>query len=931
MPAFLRLTRTGPIALFALSLSAFVPVGGHAQEITSAEQPAPMAPVPADWVPHSHFGLQFALPPTLELGRESNEPGNRGVSFLHVEEGTRSLFTMRLAPPEETAQLPAQGTDAYRIAISEMMDVPLTLTDQTLTLGDMLLHVYSGNGTRVVNGDQLIGTRMLFLVADAPLASGETLWIGYLNVGSAVNGAEAAEAAFLASLQTENGVDIGAVAPGISLEGQATLAVPSDSAEAEMAEADSVAPAESPADLTTPPATPEAEPAPVEPPVAEAPTQADATPATPLVDGLASVTLAPDVALTALTGDAAETWATFAHPDYPEAVHTAFMVAQPGPDAEALAAMLLDRFNAIDSVQEGSHDGVPVWIISGASRSQPDGTPVQSGAPHAQYMVTQACLPGGGPVVLGIVTTATRAAPPILEIITSTLGLTMPATATPCAADIGAAVTALPIGAIAHAPVVPDLALDSFDRFGVHLVTLEGMQTRRDQERDGVAEFTRKNRDSSTSDGSEITLRIMSPSARDQITTAPSGSPEFLATLAHFAGVPLVRTGETVPLGAMVLDVIRGDGTVSGRDNRVLYLISRAPSATGQNVWIGILNVNVPEAEAAALEQAVIDGLALTDAARFDGTETVALLDGAVRIAVLPGQVVTDRDERSNGARLALSAAADTPAHTLFAMERRTDADPEATAALSQRVARIDTVSDGVIDGYPVWIFEGGTDRLPDLTQPAPGQTSPAWLAITQDCAPGAGPVVLGALATQAYLDQVGGFDAVIAPVRLTLPEGSTPCPAPMFDAVAAVGITLETPQRTVPDPVMPPPPAVQTGKPTTPPVAAPDPAEDAWVAAVNSNSAQGMMAYLNAYPDGAHTQEARDWLAMHAPRPADPDTEAWQAALALGTAPAMWTYLKAQPNGAYAAQARAELQALTAPPPMPTPTAPQPSFNKRG
>ncbi|MCL4675246.1 MAG: hypothetical protein KJZ59_04285, partial [Pararhodobacter sp.] len=142
----------------------------------------------------------------------------------------------------------------------------------------------------------------------------------------------------------------------------------------------------------------------------------------------------------------------------------------------------------------------------------------------------------------------------------------------------------------------------------------------------------------------------------------------------------------------------------------------------------------------------------------------------------------------------------------------------------------------------------------------------------------------------------------------LQLPDGPTPPPPP----VAAT----PDPQP----PRAPPPPVVDAGIPDTPAPGGPDPEAEAWARILAEPTVDATHAYLRAWPNGAHAAQARDWLAARGivppgvapvPPPAvdhpapDPEAEAWARISAEPTVDATYAYLQAWPNGAHAAQAR--------------------------
>jgi hypothetical protein len=143
-------------------------------------------------------------------------------------------------------------------------------------------------------------------------------------------------------------------------------------------------------------------------------------------------------------------------------------------------------------------------------------------------------------------------------------------------------------------------------------------------------------------------------------------------------------------------------------------------------------------------------------------------------------------------------------------------------------------------------------------------------------------------------------------------------------------------------------------------PVAMADPQVEAWSAAEAAQSPDAMIAFLLAYPDGDHADEARAWLMARAIMPPGPavqqpgpsngvvspppsDAEfGYAQARARGTVQALWDFVKAFPEGEFTQMAVADLIRLGAdaryllapggdamPTPQPyaqTPVAPEPA-----
>lgn len=660
---------------------------------------------------------------------------------------------------------------------------------------------------------------------------------------------------------------------------------------------------------------------------------ADAPAVFTVLEGRLGLTLPADIQVSDLSGDDVQTWATLAHPEFPDMAHTAVVVAHPGADIEAITTAITDRFNSIEAVTEGMHQETPVWVISGLSSRRPDGSRPQDDGSHAQIMVTQSCLPDGGPALFGVVTTRMRAAPDVLAAILSTVALTLPDDAAPCADAIGAAIMALPLGDIDRPEPAPEVAAAAnwvpYERFGIQLLAPEGMRVRRDRDTARQREYWLTNTDEDTSIGADTVLRVFTQAQRAEVSTDPTNSPEFAATLSRLGGADVALTDETVQLGDTVLSVFRGremetdEGITAER--RLTYLINSRPTATGLNPWIAINTFGLTEADAIAYEQQTMAGLALADAPMYDGVRVESLLADTVRIALLPGQRVANLEDR--GALMLLDIADESDpdrSHTLYAVEGLPDIRPALADAINRRLPRITAITQSTVDGVPVWIFDGGSDRSPSHGPMPDGQVSPARVVVSHLCAPGdRGPLLIGVLTTQERFDQADGWEGMMAPVRVSMPERSVPCPTTLADILATITVTGAA------APATPEPPVARTVKPGTPPSVSVDPEIAAWEAARAADTVQSMEAYLRDHPQGAHAGEARDRLAALTPPPPTPEMLAWAEAEAQDTPAAMWTYLKAYPQGMHARLAHEALRGY-AMPQAPAP-APAPAPGKRG
>jgi len=564
-------------------------------------------------------------------------------------------------------------------------------------------------------------------------------------------------------------------------------------------------------------------------------TPAAAAPLVPMFAHLVGVTLPPETQVAETTLGTPFNRIALAHPEAMDTPHTLLLIGDTAPDGAAVSQGVADQFSSIDQVTDGTFQGAAVWIIDGESRVGPDGLRAAPGsAPRARIMVTQACPPADGPVMLGAVTTSTRGVPAIMDVILGGMTLSMPSDARPCPANIGEALMALPLGPVAVSDgqsgpeAAADLPAQPAAAFGLAYQVPEGMTIRRQRDDDSRRELTLTNVDEETDTGTEITLRVLTPAQRRRMVEAPVDSPEFIAFLARVSQMDVQRTETVTQVGSLRYRHFVGSGSldINGQmqSGRFLYLVTETPSATGLSPWIGVGSVGVPDDQAAAIEAMVLSSLTLDDPVVYDGTQQISFLDGAIRVAVLPGDTVQDSEAVAGFGRMMLSNSA-TPdtAHTLYVLEQRDADSMDLIADMQRRFEVISAVTAGQIDETPVWMIEGRVDRAPNGRRSQDGSTSPGLMAVTRHCAPGGGPLIIGLLTADDRLSGSAPFASMLAPVRLTMPDGSAPCSAQVDAALADLVIRSAAPM----DDADSPPPAVSLPEVTMPPATSPVVPED--------------------------------------------------------------------------------------------------------
>lgn len=453
--------------------------------------------------------------------------------------------------------------------------------------------------------------------------------------------------------------------------------------------------------------------------------------------------------------------------------------------------------------------------------------------------------------------------------------------------------------------------------------------------------------------GIRLGVRLLMPA--DLAEMPPPGTPEFTAALSGFARMELIQTGETLQLGSYLLHAYVGTGPrADGLDVRGVFYISHETDAQGNGLLVGSLVVGQGAEAAAAIEAQFIGSLAAVETAAetappetpavepapvdeaLDGEALTLLVDRA-SLALAEGDVVIREQQGETGSTVMLITA---QGHLL----RISAVAPGLPVDAQGLLRSFDAVEDGLLGDHAVWVVRGAAQRSPADAEALEGEVFPARLIAPQFCVGGSLPYLLALVADAG---QEASLDALQAGLSLSRPEGAEDCP----QAIEA----LSQPQTTA-EPVAPEPPVVAAADPVAADPATPAPADPgkdpaasaarvpdpapvsvlpateagAWDSALQVGTPEAMQAYLDAWPRGLHSADARAWLAAQsAPLPVvSGDDQAWIDALSDARPQALWSYLKAWPQGAYVEAARSLLanptMGLPAPVVAPAP-APEP------
>ncbi len=497
---------------------------------------------------------------------------------------------------------------------------------------------------------------------------------------------------------------------------------------------------------------------------------------------------------------------------------------------------------------------------------------------------------------------------------------------------------ALPLPLLAQdtaATEQPALVWTGIERFGLRFEVPEGAPVTDDFDSPAQRSFAV----STTGEGEvgiRLGVRLLMPAELAEMP--PPGTPEFTAALSGFARMELIQTGETLQLGSYLLHAYVGTGPrADGLDVRGVFYISHETDAQGNGLLVGSLVVGQGDEAAAAIEAQFIGSLAVAEAAPVEATteappeatepafaEALTLMPDRASLALSDGDVVIRELIGSVGSTVMLISE---QGHLL----RVTSTAPGVPVEVGRLMRSLDGVDEALVGEHPVWVVHGGAARSPADADVREGEVFPARMIAPQFCVDGVVPYLLALVADPG---QEASLDALQAGLSLLRPNGAVDCP----QAIEALTLPQAEPEpQPQPEPQPEPQPQPQPDMPPADPGKDPSagaarvpltvqpPTEAlAWESALQAGTPEAMQDFLDAWPRGLYSADARAWLnAQAAPQPqVSGDDQAWIDALSQGRPEALWTYIKAQPQGAYVEAARGLLtvQTMVQPTPQPVP-----------
>lgn len=515
----------------------------------AAALPDPSGALPAGWEQIDALGVRMAIPPglTVEIA-----PEGHGVTIGGRDEAARTEIEMGgiIGGLDRVEALP--GSPEFPAVLERWAEVEVRDTGRSLYIGprEMRLYVAAGEQEETPQlGGRLIG---YYLVSMQPDAAGDPLILGGVFRGYA---------------EAEAVTQIGQI-----IAGYGDAAAPR-----------SEAPADDPADA---PAT-----------------------ETAILPGLAGLRLPPGV--TVMQEDRNDRSADLFLGDTGAQPHTRINAGRlmGRPLEQQLDRML----HEVDAVIEAEIGGVPVWVIHGTATHSLEDRPVDAAARiPAQIVVPRLCEDGAPVYLLGILAAPGDEAR--LDAMLPQLALQRPDGAEECAASVIEAVHALFARSVAPAsgssdaaPVTPSSALPEdwvqHSRFGLSFAAPAGMEMRRERSVADRLEYWLQARDTSGEITEEISIRVFTPRALQDMPLQSPDQQGFAAMLSDFGELTVADTGERMALGDLSLRAFRGEGQEDGRAVRLLYLIAEAPAANGLTPWLVLRSAGLAPEAAAGFER----------------------------------------------------------------------------------------------------------------------------------------------------------------------------------------------------------------------------------------------------------------------------------------------------------------------------------------
>ncbi|AGA34098.1 hypothetical protein TVNIR_2456 [Thioalkalivibrio nitratireducens DSM 14787] len=327
-----------------------------------------------------------------------------------------------------------------------------------------------------------------------------------------------------------------------------------------------------------------------------------------------------------------------------------------------------------------------------------------------------------------------------------------------------------PIPSPASSPELPE-EWNWHEVFGVRLGLPKGFTRTPTDEVDesrGVAAYF-GNPDASLRSVTAIGLHFTRP---ETMAVAGLVSPEAVArSMSRQFPFTVAATGETVPLLGEHFDVLSGeDRSLFGLSSRRLSVyLGRTVNSWGYLPMVTILHTNLSERRATELNAAILASLHAIGGIEI-GMPDPRQFEGLVQVRVPPGgRWVSPGSIRFREGRRG-------PLHAELLMQQLGPLENAALLFLESRFAVLPRVTEGTVEGIPVWVLNGPALNVPGADASG-DEAGPAWQRrslITRLCPPSAGPVVLSAAVGP---DQTMAQEDLLKLPRLTLPDDAAPCP----------------------------------------------------------------------------------------------------------------------------------------------------------
>ncbi|WP_417587287.1 hypothetical protein [Pararhodobacter oceanensis] len=156
-----------------------------------------------------------------------------------------------------------------------------------------------------------------------------------------------------------------------------------------------------------------------------------------LLDGLVTLTPGAGMVIAEQEGTARNAHVRLARAEAPEQPMTLLVMDFLPPSPVAIGRYMQTVLARTASIEAGEFQGIPVWIVEGASTGAPDGSSdpaAQSAA--VRVILTQSCVDGRGALAIAATARADNAPAGGFEAMLAPLALSWPEDATPCPAEL---------------------------------------------------------------------------------------------------------------------------------------------------------------------------------------------------------------------------------------------------------------------------------------------------------------------------------------------------------------------------------------------------------------------------------------------------------------------------------------------------------------